>query len=202
MTSNQARQFATHATRHHLAVRVDRGEYMAVDPSIAIRAWALPAYYAELLLLHDALTRLQIDHAFACLTATVETDLILERPWPVTREPPEKVARKIDRFVYPYRWDGKEAIEALGGSYSIPTLSLPETALLLGATGLSREVMAAEGIVEVQPPPDTLVPAFNFFGVRLGSATTESREPDIRFPRFIQERRRRLGEELLRGGGS
>lgn len=175
---------------------------MAVDPSIAIRAWALPAYYAELLSLHDALTRLQIDHAFACLTATAETDLVLERPWPVTREPPETAARKIDRFVYHYRWEGKETIEALGESYRVPTLSLPETALLLGSTGLSREVMAAEGIVEVQPPPDSLVPAFNFFGVRLESDTTESREPDIQFPRFIQERRRRLSEELLRGGGS
>lgn len=202
MTSGQARQFAIHATRDRIAVRIDRGEYMAVDPSIAIRAWALPTYYAELLLLHDALTRLEIDHAFACLTATVETDLVLERPWPVTREPPDEAARKIDRFVYNYRWEGKETIEALGESYSVPTLSRPETALLLGSTGLSREVLAAQEIVEAKPPPDGLVPAFNSFGISLGSGTTESREVDIQFPRFIQERRKRLSEELLRGGGS
>lgn len=49
LTSNHARQFATNATRHRLAVRHDRGKHVAVDPSIAIRSRALPSYDAEVL---------------------------------------------------------------------------------------------------------------------------------------------------------
>jgi len=42
VSSATARQFASQAARCRLAVRVELGSHVAVDPSTAARAWALP----------------------------------------------------------------------------------------------------------------------------------------------------------------
>lgn len=201
-SSSKARQFATHGKDSRLLVHVDRGGYVAIDPSVAIRAWALPEYYADLLVLHDALEHLDIDHAFACLTASARTGLLFDRPWLVTVERSGGQAPKVDRFTYNVQSTTSETLEVLGKRFEVPAVSPEETALLLASTGLPREVEAAEEIVQAHPPPEELIAAFNFFGITVDPEILESQRPQIEFPAFIQERRDRLGEELLRGGPS
>lgn len=202
LASEKARHFASQAARSRVALRVERGEYVAVDPSIAIRAWALPEYYASVLLTHDALGHLGIEHAFACLTATEETELVLDRPWVVAPGASRERAGKVDRFLYDVERTSERTLEVMGERFQIPTTSPEETGLLLASAGLPREVEAAERLLEAHEPPEELVPAFNYFGLDLQADNLESRRPEIQLPDFIEERRERLSEELLRGGPS
>jgi hypothetical protein len=46
------------------------------------------------------------------------------------------------------------------------------------------------------------VPAFDYHGLDLGSDAVESQAPDLELPFFLQDRRERLGDELLREGST
>lgn len=199
-SSNKARQFVTKATRSFLAVRVRRGEYVAIDPSVAIRGWGIPEYYAGLLVLHDALDQMGIDHAFACLPASEETDLVFGRPWVVAPREADDQAPKVERFSYDFGSPGTTGLEVLGETFELPVLRSEEAALVLAATGLPREVEAARSLIEGHPPGEELVPAFNYVGLDLERETLAVEEPEIGFPSFIEDRRESLSEDLLRGG--
>lgn len=200
--SNVARQFATKATKRLLSVRVERGGYVAVDPSVAVRSWALPDYYARLLVLHDALDHLEIDHAFACLPASAGTDLVFERPWVVTPEETSEEIPKIERFIYDYGATRTSSLDVLGEAFELPVLSGEETALVLAATGLPREAQAASLLLEDDPPSEDLIPSFNYVGLDLGWENLAVEDPRIGFPRFVERRREALSEDLLREGRS
>lgn len=201
-SSSKARQFATKATSSRIAVRIERGEYVAIDPSVSIRAWAIPDYQAHLLVLHAALEHLGINHAFACLPAGEETDLLFDWPWLVTPTQESNKASKVSRFTYDYGAIETVEMEALGETFDVPVLSLEETALVLAATGLPREVEAARSLVEGHPPDESLVPAFNYVGLDLGRDNVDVENPHIGFPEVIEHRRQSLGEDLLREGRS
>lgn len=197
------RKFAHDAARRLLSVRIRHGEYVAVDPSVAVRTWALPDYWAGLLALHDIVDQLGIDYAFACLTAGRETDLVPGRPWLVVQPPEDREEiDAVDRFVYAFREEevGTEPTTVMDHTFDLPRLSREETALLLASTGLGRQVDAARSILEAYPPDEQLVPFFNHVGIDTGSENLESEDPGIRFPSFIEEERERLSDELLRGG--
>jgi hypothetical protein len=200
-SSSKARQFSMKARGSRLAVRLDRGSYVAVDPSVAIRAWAVPDYHARILVLHDALAYLGIEHVFACLGASAETELIFERPWLVIPPSGEEPAPEIERFTYEYRSPATHTIHVMGETFELPSPSPEETALLLASTGLPRAVEAARSWMERRPPPDRLVPCFNYVGLDLDPDTVTVEDPEVDFPGFIERQRRSLGEELLRGGG-
>lgn len=199
-TSSKARLFASQAAKARISVRLERGEYLAVDPSIAVRAWGLPSYYADLLVLHEAATFLDVEHAFACLTANLHSDLMFQRPWMVTKPNDNHIASKIERFSFDFQSTTVETLNTLGASLELPELSIEETALLLGATGLPREREASRAMTDAHPPPDHFAPWFNHYGIDLGSDVIESKDPGIRFPAFIEHRRERFGEALLREG--
>lgn len=201
-SSSKARQFATKATRSFLAVRVQRGGYVAVDPSVAIRSWALPRYYARLLVLHDALEHLEVEHAFACLPASEETDLVFDQPWPVVPPAAGETVPKVERFGYEPLLTGTTRLEVMGETFELSTLSTQQTALILAATGLPREVEAAQLLVDEHPPDDELVPAFNYVGLALQRDELAVEDPQITFPAFIERRREDLSEDLLREGPS
>lgn len=71
--------------KHGLALRIRHGHYALVDPSVAIRSWAIPRYYGESLSVTNALTRAGVPPAFACFTAGLEADYVAERPFLVVR---------------------------------------------------------------------------------------------------------------------
>ncbi len=199
-TSSKARLFASQATKANVAVRLERGEYLAVDPSIAVRAWGIPSYYGDLLVLHEAARFLDVEHAFACVTAKRHSLLLFDQAWMVTKPDDSDVASKIERFSFEYQSSTMETLNVLGASFNVPVLSIEETALLLGATGLPREREAAHELIEAHPPPEEFAPWFNHYGIDLGYENLKSANPGIRLPGFVEERRTQFGEELLRGG--
>lgn len=201
-SGNFARQFAHVAAKHYLIVRVRSGKYVALDPSVAVRAWALPMYWAELLALHNALKLHHVDHAFACLAAGNLSDYVPDRPWLVTHNDEVEGIEKIDRFHFSYKDPKTESLEIMGQSFTVKVTSPQETALLLAATGLPRERIAAKQILERHPPRKDVAKKLNFYGVPALRGMVESEEPGVRLPSFLEERRSRLGNELLRGGAA
>lgn len=201
-----ARQFVHVAAKHHLVVRVRPGKYVALDPSVAIRTWALPPYWAELLSLHNALSIHKIDHAFACLAAGALSDYVPDRPWLVTLHDPADTKadtiEKIDRFHFNYKDPKTETFEVLGAKFAVKITNPHETALLLAATGLPRERIAAKQIIDRRLPTKAFARKLNHVGLSALNDVTESEETDVRFPGFIEERRREFGSELLRGGAA
>lgn len=201
-SSSNARKEASEATKSQLAVRIQRGRYVALDPSIAIRAWALPSYYARLLTLHGCLEHLDVDHAFVCLGASQETDLLFDRPWLVIGEEAAEQLSAIDRFVYAAEATDEVTLEIMGASFDLPVLGRFDTALLLAATGLPREREAAAELVDDRSISREEAANLNAFGLNVDPDVLESRTPELELPDFIEERRRQLGEELLREGSS
>ena len=160
----------------------------------------LLAYWAELLALHNALTLHHIDHAFACLTAGNLSDYVPDRPWLVTVQDQVESIEKVDRFRFDYKEPKTEPLEIMGESFKVNVTSPQDTALLLAATGLPRERIAAKQILERHPPRKDVAKRLNYFGVPTLRDVVESEDPRIRLPSFLEERRSRLGNELLRGG--
>lgn len=200
LSADQARKFAHEAAKTSLAVRVRRGHYVALDPSLPMRVWALPSYWDRLLAIHAALDHLGIDHAFACLSAAAETDLVPERPWLVLEPISGEGVTEIDRFLYDFRSGDRTEVTVLGHTFEIPRLGPVETALLLAATGLPRHREAAKALIEHHPAPERLAPEFNFLGLVVDPDIVESRRPDVELPGFVEAQRARLSDEILRGG--
>lgn len=199
-SNDRARKFASEATDHYLAVRVKRGRYVALNPSIAVRCWGVPSYYAELLALHDCLAHLEVEHAFACLTATRETDLVFDRPWIVTPPDVDRSLSEIDRFRHEIEETESAELETFGDSFTVPILQPEQTALILAATSLPRERDAARDILAGLDLDTPRIREFNALGLELDPDILESREPKIQLPTFVEEKRRQLADDLLREG--
>lgn len=199
-SNDQARKFASEAAGHYLAVRVERGRYVAVNPSVAVRCWGIPSYYADLLALHDCLAHLEVEHAFACLAATRETDLVFDRPWLVTPPELDRPLGAIDRFRHELEGTESEELRTFGDSFTVPVLQPEQTALILAATSLPRERDAARDILADRDLDEQRIREFNALGLELDPDVLESREPEIQLPEFVEEQRRQLADDLLREG--
>lgn len=209
MSDGSARQLVLEGTKAHLLVRVYRGAYVLVRPSLGLRLGALPAYWAELLAVNDALDQsAYAEWAFACVTASSRTDYVPDRPWLVTHpdqvrapDAPWRLFDEVDRFAYAHS-PASERIKVsfLEWETEVPLLTPEETALILASTRMPREVDAATQLldhadVEVDA---ALARRLNFYNVRAREDVGVWEDPDIRVPEFIEERQERLGRQILR----
>ncbi|MHB8584890.1 MAG: hypothetical protein ACYDDF_03520 [Thermoplasmatota archaeon] len=193
------KQLAHLWTKHSLAVRLRHGRYALVDPSVAIRAWAIPPYFSDLLTLDDALTRAGITHGFACITAGQHADYVPERPFLVLRSSEESAAW-VPHFAYNYpaKTVTKTRLDALGQRFHVPALSREQAALILASTSLPREVRAAKQLLHGHPMSDSVAKRLNALGLRMRKDVYESEDPRIRLPEFVEVRRDALAEETLK----
>ncbi|MFA5861591.1 MAG: hypothetical protein WDA16_07840 [Candidatus Thermoplasmatota archaeon] len=197
-----ARQVGHLWPKHRLAVRLRFGEYALVDPSVAIRAWGVPAYYAELLTLHDVLETRKIPHAFACLTAATNADYVPERPLLVTPHDEERRTERLDAIRYDFRKADTMyvTLDVLGKEIKVPALVPREAAVVLAALGTPREISTARTLAEDPDLPDETARKLNHFGLRLKPSVFRSENPRIGLPEELKKRRARLAESLLAEG--
>ncbi|MFW6142345.1 MAG: hypothetical protein ACOC53_07285 [Candidatus Saliniplasma sp.] len=142
---NRIDQFLRQSPGYGLLKKLNRGEYFAVDPCIAVNCWAIGSYYAELLLLDSLFEYIGMDHAFLCLSANEYGDYVPERPMLVTKE---RIGfKELDNFVYDFRTDGELTVKVMKKTFELPLLNREETALLLMSTYLSREVKAGKEMI-------------------------------------------------------
>lgn len=197
-----ARQVAHQWTKHHLAVRLRFGSYAMVDPSVAIRAWGIPSYYAELLVLHDVLAARKIPHAFACLTAATHADYVPERPLLVTHHDEERQTDRLEaiRYDFPRATLEEAKLAVLGEEFAVPILPTAEAAIVFAALGTPRETMAARELAQQAPLDERVARRLNHFGVRLDARVFRSEDPRVKLPKHLEARRSRLAESLLAEG--
>ncbi|MBI4394342.1 MAG: hypothetical protein HY556_11210 [Euryarchaeota archaeon] len=197
-TGTRARQFAHVGVRARLLVRIAQGAYYAVDPSVAIRAWSLSPYWGELLTLNAALSALKIRHAFACLPTLALTSYVPYRAWPVFSHKGAATAPKIDAFQCDAYRSEKRFLSVLGEKFSIPSTITEDAALLFAATGLPREVAAAQEILKGTRIDAATARHFNYFNIRTDPKVFEATDPQIVLPGFLAKRRQALGDELIK----
>lgn len=197
-----ARQVAHQWTKHHLAVRLRFGSYAMVDPSVAIRAWGIPPYYADLLVLHDVLAARKIPHAFACLSAATHADYVPERPLLVTHHDEERRTDRLEAIRYDFPRTSLEdaKLAVLGEEYTLPILAVSEAAIVFAALGTPRETMAARELAQQAPLEERTARRLNHYGVRLEPRVFRSEDPRIKLPEHLQTRRSRLAESMLAEG--
>lgn len=204
-----AKRFLHEGATNRLLVRVSHGAYIAINPSVAFRLGAVSRYWADLLAINDALRNSAYTRwAFACLGAMTRTAYVPDRPWLVTHpdvQPPTdrpwQLFDTLDRFGYRHQEPPNEKwlkVSVLGYDVNLPVTTSEDTALILAATGLPREVEAAKEILRTRPPDRRLARKLNFLGVRTEGEELSSEDPRVELPAFVEERRRRLGLELLR----
>ena len=201
-SNSAARQAAFHWTKHHLAVRLRQGQYALVRPSVAIRAWSIPAYYADLLTLHDVLHARNVRHAFACLTAAQEADYVPGEPILVLQHDARERLTKIEAVGYDFARDDVRTVrlEVLGEAYTVPALEPRAAAIVFASFGVPRATRIARDLARVQPPDADLAMHLNHFGVRLDKDVFRSLDPHIRLPKAIERKRREYADSLLAEG--
>lgn len=196
--SNAAKQVAHQWTRHRLAVRLRHGFYALVDPALAIRTWALPAYYADLLTQHDVLARHEIPHAFACLTAGSQADYVPERPWLVIPHAHARETSGLEAIYYDYAKAFPVGIRAMSMDLQVPALAPADAAVVLAASGLPREVKASRKLAVLHPVTRRIAEHLNAFGIRTRDDVHTSNDPQVRLPAFLSEQRHALADALVR----
>lgn len=197
----KARQFVYVATKHRWVVRTGWGEYVALDPSVVVRLSGLEGYWKDLLAVHEAMRMVDVPHAFLCLTAMAQSDLVPARSHVVV--PPSHQGQQVaEAFVYAYGPTRAVSLDLGGWRVRVDTVSPEDAALLLAATTLPREVQAARTILGSKRPSKKLASKLNAYGLDVRDDVTRSEQVDLRLPRFIERRRKDLAEELLRTGGT
>lgn len=202
-SSSAARQAAFHWTKYHLAVRLKQGHYSLVSPEVAIGAWAIPPYYADLLSLHDVLGARKIPHAFACITASQEADYVADKPILVLPLAMERRLTKLDAVGYDFAKDDDTRIvrlEALGRTYDIPALKPGPAAVVFASFGLPRATKVARDLASAKPLDERLVMQLNHFGLRTNKKLFRSSDPEIRLPQPLEKQRRAYANSLLTEG--
>lgn len=201
-STSSARQVGHNWVKHGLAVRLRFGEYALVDPSIAIRAWGVPRYYADLLRLHDVLHARKIPHAFACLTGARNADYVPEAPLLVTYRDEERVSDHLDSIRFDFRKGGIETVklDVLGLDVAVPALDKEQAALIFAALGTPREVAVARALVSQSDVSEEMARRLNHFGLRAKPGTFRAEDPRIVLTDELRKRRERLADSMLAEG--
>lgn len=193
-----ARRAVFYWAKHHLAVRLRHGDYALVDPSVAVRAWVIPDYYAEILTVSSVLSARKIDHAFACLTATINADYVPESPILVTTHEVEESTDKLDAFRYdfPRAQVTKVKLDVIGVTYEVPILSKPEAAIVFAAMGTPRARRVARELAQGREAKEDLALKLNHYGIRTNKRVFKTTDPRVTLPIETEQRRRRYADSL------
>lgn len=198
-----SRALATRAAfywaKHHLAVRLRHGDYALVDPSIAVRAWVVPDYYAEIITVSSVLAARKIPHAFACLTATLHADYVADVPILVTPHNVRERTDKLDgvRYDFPASHVTKVKVDVLGAAFAIPILTEPEAAVVFAAFGTPRTRRVARELAAGHEAREDLALKLNHYGIRLNKRVFKSLDPRVALPAEWEQRRRRYADAAI-----
>jgi len=196
VSDGMAWQFVRAAEEHGLIVRIERGRYVAIDPGIAIRAAGLDSYYRYLLVIDSALTVLEEEHGFLCLSANEYADYVPEMVCPVLRHGIR--IPSMDTFEYDFGATDVLTFSVLGGSVDIPVLSRADTAILLMSVYLPREVAAGRSILGEIPVTGSLLRKLKSLGYSDHGDVAGVERVEISFPEWILDKRKNYGENKMK----
>ncbi len=192
---NLADQFLKKSMDYYLTIKLNRGEYFAVDPSILINCWAAMGYYAELLSLNSVFEHEGLSHAFICFSGNAYADYVPERTMVVFNEDPG--FGELDYFVYDFSAEKKVKLKLFGQTYELPILDGTDTALLFLSTYLPREVKAGKEIFEGLKLSQNMKDKLLWLGYS-GYGGKKPNEFDVELPNYIKEKQNALGKGKIK----
>lgn len=199
---NTLNQFLNEAHKFNLVIRLQRGEYFAPPPNIAIETFAMDDYHSKLILLNSLFDHLNIQHVFLCISTNIYADYIPDRVMPVLkREPKEFEQEYIDHFVYDFKEKNTIEMKFFDNQLRIPTLSKKETAILLLSTYIPREINAGKEIlndVELDQETKDILKGMGY--VRYGGKKVK--KLPIKHPKFIKKWMEEIGINKLKEVGT